>query len=108
MGGGQKTIDRTNCEGQLALTLCCERRLRCVVGSNQSETVAQIITQLNDGANRKVSNWTVQLLPYLMGFESRQPTRVPFFNARYRAKCQFRSKRAEKLECIELATSSIE
>ncbi|GFW23194.1 hypothetical protein TNCV_3802941 [Trichonephila clavipes] len=63
--GDKKTSDRANCKGQLALTVHGKRRLRRIVCSKQSQTEAQIITQLNDGASRIVSKWTVQsLAPY--------------------------------------------
>ncbi|GFX99619.1 hypothetical protein TNCV_5026721 [Trichonephila clavipes] len=67
MDGGQKTSDRANCKGQLVLTVRGERRLRRIVRSQQSTTVAQITTQLNDGASRTVSKRTLasQLLTTL-------------------------------------------
>ncbi|GFW39346.1 hypothetical protein TNCV_1833311 [Trichonephila clavipes] len=39
--------------------------------------------QLNNGANRTVSKWTVQRLLYRMDFGSRLPTRVPLLNDRH-------------------------
>ncbi|GFT01714.1 HTH_Tnp_Tc3_2 domain-containing protein [Trichonephila clavipes] len=62
-----------------------ERRLRCIVGSQRSQTLAHIATQFNDGASRTVSKRTVQRSFHSMGFGSDRPTRVPLFNARYRA-----------------------
>ncbi|GFT95426.1 hypothetical protein TNCV_3326891 [Trichonephila clavipes] len=50
MDNGQKTSDRANCKGQLILTLRGERRLRRVVCRQQSQTLAQITTQLNEDA----------------------------------------------------------
>ncbi|GFW02055.1 HTH_Tnp_Tc3_2 domain-containing protein [Trichonephila clavipes] len=51
MDGGQKTSDRANCKGQLALTERGERRLRRIARSKRSQTLAQFTTQLNDGAS---------------------------------------------------------
>ncbi|GFU37233.1 uncharacterized protein TNCV_4272341 [Trichonephila clavipes] len=51
-GGQKKTSDRAHCKGQLALTVRCERRLRRIVRSQRSQILAQITTQLNDGASR--------------------------------------------------------
>ncbi|GFT25186.1 HTH_Tnp_Tc3_2 domain-containing protein [Trichonephila clavipes] len=53
--GGQKTSDRANCKGQSALTVRGKRRLKYIVRSQRSQTLAQIITQLNDGISRTVS-----------------------------------------------------
>ncbi|GFU08685.1 uncharacterized protein TNCV_5124231 [Trichonephila clavipes] len=55
MNGAEKTSDRANCKGQLALTVCGERRIRPIVSSQQSQILTQITTQLNDGASRTVS-----------------------------------------------------
>ncbi|GFV17227.1 HTH_Tnp_Tc3_2 domain-containing protein [Trichonephila clavipes] len=85
MDGGKKSSDCANCKGQLDLTVRCERRLRCIVNSQRSQTFAQIITQLNDGASRTVTKWTVQRSLHRMGFGSHQPTREPLLNARHRA-----------------------
>ncbi|GFV55697.1 HTH_Tnp_Tc3_2 domain-containing protein [Trichonephila clavipes] len=52
MDGGQKS--KANCKGQLVSTVRGERRLRHIAGSQQSQTLAQITTQLNDGASRTV------------------------------------------------------
>ncbi|GFT30722.1 HTH_Tnp_Tc3_2 domain-containing protein [Trichonephila clavipes] len=79
----KKTSDRANCKGQLALTVHGERRLYLVVRIQQSQTLAQITTQLNDGASRTVSKRTVQLSFHLMGFGSRRLTRLPLLNARH-------------------------
>ncbi|GFU98903.1 hypothetical protein TNCV_3381491 [Trichonephila clavipes] len=49
--------------------------------SQRSQTLAQITTQLNDGASRTDSKWTVQGLLHHMVFGSYQPTRVPWLNA---------------------------
>ncbi|GFX58908.1 HTH_Tnp_Tc3_2 domain-containing protein [Trichonephila clavipes] len=83
--GGQKTSDRANCKGQLALTERGEGRLRRIVRSQRSQTLAQITTQLNDGANRTVSKRTVKRSLHRICFRSRRPTRVPLLNARHRA-----------------------
>ncbi|GFV13614.1 HTH_Tnp_Tc3_2 domain-containing protein [Trichonephila clavipes] len=81
----KKNSDRENCKGLLALTVRGERRLRRIMRSQRSQTLAQITTQLSDGASRTVSKWTVQRSLQRMGFGSRQPTRIPLFNARHRA-----------------------
>ncbi|GBM55977.1 hypothetical protein AVEN_45126-1 [Araneus ventricosus] len=83
--GGEKTSDRTNCKGQLALNERGVRRLSRIVRSQRSRTLAQITTQLNQGASRTVSKRTVQRSLHRMGFGSRRPTRVPLLNARHRA-----------------------
>ncbi|GFW01891.1 HTH_Tnp_Tc3_2 domain-containing protein [Trichonephila clavipes] len=83
--GGQKTSDRASSKRQLILTERDERRLRCIVRSQRSKTLAQITTQLNDGANRTVSKPTVQRSLHRMCFGSRLPTRVALLNARHRA-----------------------
>lgn len=85
MDGGKKTSDRANCKGQLALTVRGERRLRRIVRSQRSQTLAQITTQLNDGASRTVSKRTVQRSLHRMGFGSRRPTRVPLLYTCHRA-----------------------
>ncbi|GFV21080.1 hypothetical protein TNCV_1568761 [Trichonephila clavipes] len=54
MDGGQKTSDRANCKGQLVFTGRGERRLRRIVRSLRSQKLAQITTQLNDGASPTV------------------------------------------------------
>ncbi|GFV64633.1 HTH_Tnp_Tc3_2 domain-containing protein [Trichonephila clavipes] len=59
MDGGQKTRDQTNYKGQLALTVCGERRLRHIVRSQGSQTLGQITTQLNDNVSCTVSKRTV-------------------------------------------------
>ncbi|GFU38709.1 HTH_Tnp_Tc3_2 domain-containing protein [Trichonephila clavipes] len=79
----EKTSDRANCKGQLALTVRGERRLRRIVRSQRSQTLASITTQLNDDASRTVSNRTGQHSLNRMGFESRRPTGVPLLNARH-------------------------
>ncbi|GFX51509.1 HTH_Tnp_Tc3_2 domain-containing protein [Trichonephila clavipes] len=76
---------RANCKGQLALTVHGERRFRHIICSQQSQTLAVIITQLNDSASRTVSKRTVQCSLHRMGFVSRRPTLVALFNARHRA-----------------------
>ncbi|GFT69591.1 HTH_Tnp_Tc3_2 domain-containing protein [Trichonephila clavipes] len=87
MFGGQKTSNRANCKGELVLTVCEERQLRRIV---RSQTLAQIITQLNDDASRKVNKRIVQRSLHGMHFGSRRPTRVPLLNARYRVACLVR------------------
>ncbi|GFW45728.1 HTH_Tnp_Tc3_2 domain-containing protein [Trichonephila clavipes] len=76
MDGGQKTSDWANCTGQLALTVPCERLLRRIVRSQQSQTLAQITTQLNDGASYTDSKQTMQCSLHCTGFGNRRPTRV--------------------------------
>ncbi|GFW63731.1 HTH_Tnp_Tc3_2 domain-containing protein [Trichonephila clavipes] len=68
----------------LALMAPAERRLRRIVRRQRSQTLAQITTQLNDGASSTVSKRTVQRSLHGMGFGSRRPTRVPLLNARHR------------------------
>ncbi|GFW51393.1 HTH_Tnp_Tc3_2 domain-containing protein [Trichonephila clavipes] len=74
MDGEQKTSDRANSNEQLALAVRGDRWLMPIV-----------LTQLNDGATRTASKWTVQLSLQRMGFGSRQPTRGLLLNARHRA-----------------------
>ncbi|GFW22167.1 HTH_Tnp_Tc3_2 domain-containing protein [Trichonephila clavipes] len=81
----KKTSDRANNKRKLALTVRVENWLRRIVRCQRHQTLAQITTQLNDGASRRVSKRTVQCLLYRMGFRSRQPTRVPLLNARLQA-----------------------
>ncbi|GFV35662.1 HTH_Tnp_Tc3_2 domain-containing protein [Trichonephila clavipes] len=83
--GGQKTSDRSNCRGQLVLKIRGEIRLKRIIRSQRSQTLAKITIQLNDGANRTVSKWTMQRLLHRMCFRSHRPTRVPLLNARLRA-----------------------
>ncbi|GFU45845.1 HTH_Tnp_Tc3_2 domain-containing protein [Trichonephila clavipes] len=85
MDGGQKTSDQADCKGQLALTVRGERWLRRIVRSQRSPTLAQITTQLNDGASRTVSKRTVQQSLLRIIFGSRRPTRIPLLNARHQA-----------------------
>ncbi|GFW49397.1 uncharacterized protein TNCV_3059041 [Trichonephila clavipes] len=40
MDGGQKTSNPVNCKRQLTLTVRDERRLRCIIRSQQSQTLA--------------------------------------------------------------------
>ncbi|GFV74092.1 hypothetical protein TNCV_4509991 [Trichonephila clavipes] len=72
MDSGQKTGYRANCRGQLALIMRSEtdgeRRLRSIVRSQRSQSFAQIISQLNDGASRTVRKWTVQPSLHRIGF----------------------------------------
>ncbi|GFT69662.1 HTH_Tnp_Tc3_2 domain-containing protein [Trichonephila clavipes] len=82
--GGQETSDRANCKAQWALTVRCERRLRRIMRRQRSQTLAQITTQLNDGANRTVSKRTMQRFLHRLGLGSRQSTTVPLLNARHR------------------------
>ncbi|GFV81054.1 transposable element Tcb2 transposase [Trichonephila clavipes] len=85
MYGGQKAIDHANYKEQLDLTVRGEKRLRRIVCSQRSQTLALITTKLNDGASRTVSKETVQRSLHRTGFGSRRPTRVPLLNACYRA-----------------------
>ncbi|GBO18417.1 hypothetical protein AVEN_216841-1 [Araneus ventricosus] len=84
-GGGQKISNRANCKGQLALNEHGVRRLSRIVRSQRSQTLAQITTQLNEGASRTVSERTMQYSLHRMGFGSRRPTRVPLLNVCHRA-----------------------
>ena len=61
------------------------RRLRRIVRSQRRETLAQITTQMNDGASHTVSKKTVQRSLHLKVFGNRRSTRVSLFNARHRA-----------------------
>ncbi|GFW93940.1 HTH_Tnp_Tc3_2 domain-containing protein [Trichonephila clavipes] len=61
-GWWTKSYDRTNHKKQLAFTVHGERRLRRIVPSQRSQTLAQMTIQLNDGASRSVSKRTVQSL----------------------------------------------
>ncbi|GFW48000.1 uncharacterized protein TNCV_2401871 [Trichonephila clavipes] len=63
---GKKTSDQANFKCLFALTVLGERRLRCIVRSQQSQTLARITTQLSDGASRTVSKRTVQCSPTRM------------------------------------------
>ncbi|GFU64688.1 HTH_Tnp_Tc3_2 domain-containing protein [Trichonephila clavipes] len=83
----KKLAIRQTAKEQLALTVRGERRLRRIVRSQRNQTLAQITTQLNDGASRTVSKWTAQSSLHRMGFESRRPKRVPLLNARHWAAC---------------------
>ncbi|GFV84761.1 HTH_Tnp_Tc3_2 domain-containing protein [Trichonephila clavipes] len=85
--GGQKTSDRANWIGQLALTVSGERRPRRVVRSQKSQTLAQPTTQLNDGSRCTVSKCIVQRSLHRISLGSRRPTRVPLLKARHRAAC---------------------
>ncbi|GBO25706.1 hypothetical protein AVEN_154365-1 [Araneus ventricosus] len=82
---GEKTSDRANCKGQLALNERGARRLSRIVRSQRSQTLAQITTQLNEGASRTVIERTMQHSLHRMGFGSRRPTRVPLLNVCHRA-----------------------
>ncbi|GFV45085.1 HTH_Tnp_Tc3_2 domain-containing protein [Trichonephila clavipes] len=74
-----------DCKGQLALTVHGERQLRCIVHIQQSQTLAQINTQFNDGANCTVSKRTGLPSLHCVGFGSSQHTRVSLLNACHRA-----------------------
>ncbi|GFT19798.1 HTH_Tnp_Tc3_2 domain-containing protein [Trichonephila clavipes] len=69
---------------QLALSVRGERRLKHIVRSRRSQTLAQITTQLNDGGSRAVSKRIVQRWLHHMGFGSRRHKR-PLLNSRHRA-----------------------
>ncbi|GFV57056.1 HTH_Tnp_Tc3_2 domain-containing protein [Trichonephila clavipes] len=102
MDGGQKTNDQANCKGQLALTVRGEKWFRRIVHSQQSQTLAQITTQLNDGTSCTVSKWTMQHSFHCMGFGRRRTTRVSLLNAR------LAWAREHRLEYRGLETSSKE
>ncbi|GFS61954.1 uncharacterized protein TNCV_2592471 [Trichonephila clavipes] len=71
---GQKISNWANCKGQLASTVHGERRLRRIVRSQGCQTLAQITTQLNEGASRIVTKRTVQRSLRRMRFGSLQST----------------------------------
>ncbi|GFX76368.1 HTH_Tnp_Tc3_2 domain-containing protein [Trichonephila clavipes] len=85
MDSGQKTSDRSNCKGKLALTMWGERLLKRFVRCQRSQTLAEITIQLNDSASRTVSKQTMQCLLRRLGFGSRRCTRLPLLNAHHRA-----------------------
>ncbi|GFT92654.1 HTH_Tnp_Tc3_2 domain-containing protein [Trichonephila clavipes] len=85
MVGGQKTSDWAPFKGQLALAERGERCFKCIVRSQRSQTLAQITTQLEDGARSIVRKRTVKRLLHRMSFGSRRPTKVPFLIAHHRA-----------------------
>ncbi|GFV37886.1 HTH_Tnp_Tc3_2 domain-containing protein [Trichonephila clavipes] len=60
-----------------------ERWLWCIVLSQRSQTLAQITTQLYDGASRTISKRIVQLSLHRTGFESRRPMRAPLLIAHH-------------------------
>ncbi|GFU40952.1 HTH_Tnp_Tc3_2 domain-containing protein [Trichonephila clavipes] len=57
MDGRQKLSYWENCKGQLALTLRGERRLRRIIRSQRSQTLAHITTKLSDGVSRTSSTY---------------------------------------------------
>ncbi|GFW16917.1 hypothetical protein TNCV_2760451 [Trichonephila clavipes] len=83
----KKTSDWANCKGQLALIMQTERdherRLKSIVRSHRTHILAQITSQLNDGASRTFSKQTVQRSLQLMGFGSCLPTRLNSLLGRY-------------------------
>ncbi|GFT53268.1 HTH_Tnp_Tc3_2 domain-containing protein [Trichonephila clavipes] len=107
MDGGQKTSDQVNCKGQLALTVCGERRSWRILCSQRSQTLAQITLQLNEGASRTVSKRTVQSSLHRMGFGNSRPTRALFPNARHRD-VRLAWAREHRLEYRGLKTSSMD
>ncbi|GFV57293.1 hypothetical protein TNCV_2679831 [Trichonephila clavipes] len=84
-----------------------ERRLRRTVRSHQSQTLAQITTQLNDGASRTVSKRTATLAS---SYGFREPSTYESTIAQCSpsgcASCLI--KRAQRLEFRGLETSSME
>ncbi|GFX40911.1 HTH_Tnp_Tc3_2 domain-containing protein [Trichonephila clavipes] len=84
MDGRQKTSDHLNSKGKLVLTVRGERRLRCIVHSQQGQTLAQITTQMKNGASFTVNKRTMQGSLHRISFRGRHPTRVPLLNARHR------------------------
>ncbi|GFV28456.1 hypothetical protein TNCV_3984071 [Trichonephila clavipes] len=70
MDNGQKTSDRANYKEWLALRVRDESRLRRVVRSKRRQTLAQITTQLNDGASCTISKRTAQRSLHCMTYES--------------------------------------
>ncbi|GFX89607.1 hypothetical protein TNCV_73001 [Trichonephila clavipes] len=72
--GGQKTSDRANCKEQIVITVVVRDGSGVLYVASQ--TLAQITNQLNDGASRKSSKWTMKLSLHRMGFESRRQKRV--------------------------------
>ncbi|GFT97132.1 HTH_Tnp_Tc3_2 domain-containing protein [Trichonephila clavipes] len=87
MNDRRKISDRANFKGQLALALRGKRWLRRIVPSQRSQILAQITTQLNDGASRTVSKWTVQYSLHRMGFGSNQPMKISLLNDRHHVGC---------------------
>ncbi|GBL82419.1 hypothetical protein AVEN_24251-1 [Araneus ventricosus] len=75
--GGEITSDGANCKGQFALS---ERGVRGLGRIVRSQTLAQITTQLHQGASRTVSKRTVQRSTHFLGFGIRRPTQVPLLN----------------------------
>ncbi|GBN96358.1 hypothetical protein AVEN_271570-1 [Araneus ventricosus] len=80
-----KSSDVANRKGQLDLNERGVRRLGHIVRSQLSQTLAQITTQLHQGARRIVSKRTVKRSPHLLDFGIRRPTRVQLLNSRHRA-----------------------
>ncbi|GFV65229.1 HTH_Tnp_Tc3_2 domain-containing protein [Trichonephila clavipes] len=83
-------VDKKSVIGKLQRTMSLdsawrETRLRRIVRSQRSQTLAQITTQLNDGASPIDSEWGVKCSFHHMCFGSRRPTRVPLLNAHRRA-----------------------
>ncbi|PRD34917.1 UNVERIFIED_CONTAM: hypothetical protein NCL1_13130 [Trichonephila clavipes] len=98
MDSGQKTSNRANCKGQLALIVRGKIGLRRIVRNQRSQTLARITTQLDDGASRTVSKRTVKRSLHRIGFGCRRPTRVALLNARHRA-ARLAWAREHRLEC---------
>ncbi|GFX27101.1 HTH_Tnp_Tc3_2 domain-containing protein [Trichonephila clavipes] len=71
MDGEQKTSIRTNCKGQLVLTVRGERPLKCIVRSQRSQTLTLTTIQLKVGASRTFRKQTATLAS-LYGF--REPS----------------------------------
>ncbi|GBN76362.1 hypothetical protein AVEN_150575-1 [Araneus ventricosus] len=82
---GKKLAIGQTAKGQLASNERGVRRLSLIVHIQRRQTLAQINTQLNQGASRTVSKRTVQRSLHCMGFGSLRPTGVPLLNARHRA-----------------------
>ncbi|GFW89233.1 hypothetical protein TNCV_2686661 [Trichonephila clavipes] len=77
--------------------------------ARRKQTLAQITTQLNDGASHIVSKRKTQRSLYRMGIENYRPTRVPLLNARSLSGCtSCLVKRAQRLEYRGLKTNSME
>ncbi|GBO39366.1 hypothetical protein AVEN_69439-1 [Araneus ventricosus] len=83
--GGEKTRDRANCKGHLALNERGVRWLIHIVRSQRSQTLAQITTQLDQGASRTTSKQTIQRSLHGVCFGSRRLARVPLLNTHHRA-----------------------
>ncbi|GFX64294.1 hypothetical protein TNCV_1500181 [Trichonephila clavipes] len=100
--------DRANCKEQLAVTVRGERRLRHIVRSQRSQKVAQVTTQLNDGDSRTVSRRIVQRSLHSMVFGELSTNESTIAQCSPSGSTSCLGKRAQRLECRGLKTSSME